>query len=227
MAVNVRVVTLGAGNSTGVPWLQCVMNPAVRCATCAVSGRVACGQSHRFPGARSCALIPTSRPCRPPLQDCLDDPSSLNVRSNPSALISFDHPDGRTRHILIDAGKTLRDFVVKQFTKLGVTHIDAVILTHPHLDAYQGLDDLRDLAPRTLLPVYLSEGCFARVAPGFNYLVQPPPTAGLFIAQIDWRIVRPFQPFVVEGLIVTPLPVEHGEPGPMLVRAAAATITAV
>lgn len=68
MAKDSRVAILGSGNSTGVPWLYCCINPSKRCATCA---------------------------------DCLANPNSLNIRNNISALVSYEHPDGRTRHILI------------------------------------------------------------------------------------------------------------------------------
>ena len=94
---------LGAGNSTGVPWLQCVINPAVQCKIC---------------------------------KNCLDDPHTKNIRNNPCALIRYAHPDGRTRNILIDCGKTFRDCVMKSFQKFGVQTIDAILITHAHADAY-------------------------------------------------------------------------------------------
>lgn len=87
-----------------------------------------------------------------------------------------------------------------------------------------GLDDLRDVSPSAPLPVYLSEVCYKRTAAAYEYLVKGAPVAGLFIACLDWRIVRPFEPFEVEGLLVTPLPVEHGEPGPMLAFEFRATV---
>lgn len=52
-------------------------------------------------------------------------------------------------------------------------------------------------------------------------------TAGsLFVSALDWRIIRGFEPFEVGGLIVTPLPVEHGELGPMLAFEFRATVPA-
>ena len=53
------------------------------------------------------------------------NPASLNVRNNVSGLLSYDHQDGRTRHILIDVGKTFRSTVMRQFKELGVSAIDA------------------------------------------------------------------------------------------------------
>ena len=68
-----RFALLGTGNSTGVPWLQCVIDPETRCSVCA---------------------------------DCMANPASKNVRNNPSGLLTYEHPDGRRRHILIDVGKS-------------------------------------------------------------------------------------------------------------------------
>ena len=183
-ARRVRFALLGTGNSTGVPWLNCVVNPHKRCAVCA---------------------------------HCMAHPStSKNVRNNPSALVSVSHPDGRDRHILIDVGKTFRDTVLRQLPRLGVSRLAAVIITHAHMDAFGGLDDLRDVSPHATLPVYLTQTCYDVVARSFSYLVTKPATRGLFIASLDWRVIQPDQPFEVEGLVVAPLRVEHGPPGPML-----------
>jgi phosphoribosyl 1,2-cyclic phosphodiesterase len=46
---------------------------------------------------------------------------------------------------MVDAGKTLRDTVLKNFPRLNISTIDALLLTHGHADAMMGLDDLRDL----------------------------------------------------------------------------------
>lgn len=178
---------LGTGNSTGVPWLHCVLSPASRCEVC---------------------------------QNCLDDPSSPNVRNNPSALVSVPQPDGSAAHVLIDVGKTFRETMLKQLPRLGVSRVAAVILTHPHADAMGGLDDLRDLAPGRPLTVYVNEATYKRASEAFAYLMPAavPASSGLFVAQIKWQIMRPWEPFVVEGtggLVCTPFPVAHGEPGSM------------
>jgi phosphoribosyl 1,2-cyclic phosphodiesterase len=178
------VALIGSGNSTAVPWLRCVVNPASSCAVCA---------------------------------GCVADPTSRNVRNNPAAVMTVAHPDGTPRNILIDVGKTFRDSVRRCFPALGVSKLDAVFITHAHADAFLGLDDLRDVESRTgRLPVYLTAGCFEVVSRAFAYLVHKPATPGLFLAQLDFIIVEPFVPFRVAGLLVVPIPVEHGPPGPML-----------
>ena len=53
----------------------------------------------------------------------------------------------RDRTILIDCGKTFREQAIEFFPKKGLRKIDALILTHHHADAIDGLDDLRGEYP--------------------------------------------------------------------------------
>jgi len=126
---------------------------------------------------------------------------------------------------MLDAGKTMRQSVMKWFPAFGVQALAAVVLTHPHADAFLGLDDLRDLSPRRVLPVYLSKRCFEVVKRVFSYLVPEGSVAkrsekcgyGLedavtgssggaasvcapattFVAMIEWRIFNEWEPFVI------------------------------
>jgi phosphoribosyl 1,2-cyclic phosphodiesterase len=141
-----------------------------------------------------------------------------NVRNNICGLLSVPHADGRVRHVLLDCGKTFRAAALGALAALGVERLDAVVLTHSHADAMGGLDDLRDVSPRTPLSVYCSETTYRRAAAAFDYLVAAAAPAALFTAMLDWRIVRAFEPFAIAdtGIIAVPLPLEHCEPGPML-----------
>jgi phosphoribosyl 1,2-cyclic phosphodiesterase len=47
------------------------------------------------------------------------------------------------RTIVIDVGKNFQAAAIEFFPKYGLRRIDAVILSHPHADAMNGLDDLR------------------------------------------------------------------------------------
>lgn len=171
----------------------------------------------RAPAAAATPCPPVPRLPRPVCAEAIADPASRNRRNNPSALLTFSaHPDGRPRNVLIDVGKTFRDAVQRCLPALGVARLDAVLLTHGHADAMMGLDDLRDVAPGHTLPVYLSRGCFDVVARAFPYLVTRPATKGLFVASLDFRIIEPWVPFEVEGLVVVPVPVDHGPPVPTL-----------
>ena len=70
---------------------------------------------------------------------CTDarQPGSLNRRTRPSVLISFNG-----HNVLIDTGP---DFHA-QATREGLTKVDAVLYTHGHADHILGMDDLRPLS---------------------------------------------------------------------------------
>jgi phosphoribosyl 1,2-cyclic phosphodiesterase len=190
---------LGSGASSSTPWLQCLI------------------------GSNCCAVC----------DDCRRNPStSKNIRNNVSALLTVPsrtsaYGVGDPHHVMIDAGKTMRQTVMKWFPAFGVQALAAVVLTHPHADAFLGLDDLRDLSPRRVLPVYLSRRCFDVVQKVFSYLVPEGSVArrnekfgyGLydseedelnkggaaamcapattFVAMIEWRIFQEWEPFVI------------------------------
>jgi phosphoribosyl 1,2-cyclic phosphodiesterase len=182
-----RFAILGSGASTGSPWLQCLISESNCCAVCA---------------------------------EARDNPSSKNNRGNVSALVSVwpapspSQPSPpRPHHVMIDAGKTMRTTVSRCFPALGVHALDAVLLSHAHADAYLGLDDLRDIAPRAPLPVYLTAQTFRVVATAFPYLADAGAPSKTFVARLDWRIITPWEPFSIPeagGLLVTPVPVAHG-----------------
>ncbi|GBG78314.1 hypothetical protein CBR_g26343 [Chara braunii] len=150
--------------------------------------------------------------------------ANKNYRCTPSAVIRFAHEDGRSRFILIDAGKTFREQVIRWFPRCDVARVDAILLTHHHADAVLGLDDVRDVqshdpvSGRIMpLPVYLSATCMSYVAKQFPYLaMQPDPVTGNTprrVSSLDWRIVEesPHVAYDIEGLMIRMLPVMHGE----------------
>ncbi|KAK3275783.1 hypothetical protein CYMTET_16104 [Cymbomonas tetramitiformis] len=109
------VIFLGTGASTGVPTITHIIQ--------GTDGK-----------GKACEVC----------QDALNS-GSRNRRNNVSILVRFCDFDGSTKHLMVDAGKTMRTAVIESFPKFGVRDIDALLLTHGHADAVLGLDDLRDL----------------------------------------------------------------------------------
>jgi phosphoribosyl 1,2-cyclic phosphodiesterase len=62
-----------------------------------------------------------------------------NYRNNPSLLLQSEN--GYTT--VIDVGKTFREGALRWFPKYNIGSIDDIILTHEHMDAAGGLDDVR------------------------------------------------------------------------------------
>eukprot|EP00808_Paulinella_micropora_P022771 g67461.t1 len=104
--------------------------------------------------------------CKGPCLEAVANPHSKNWRNNVSILIKTRQPNGECKVLMVDCGKTMRQamFVweckvlmvdcgktmrqamLQHAHRLGVSSVDAVLLTHDHADAVMGgCDDLRDL----------------------------------------------------------------------------------
>ena len=183
---------LGSGASSGVPFLGCVLEDP----------------GSGLPGC--CAV------CR----DAHEHPlSSPNRRGNVSCALRFQRPDGGGEfNVVVDCGKTFRDTVARVWPRLAppLRRVDALLLSHPHADAFMGMDCLREVAPKAQIHVYLHEPTYAHVCAAFPYLVPHGASAAAttFIANLVFHVIHPWVPFVLEGsggLVVTPVPVEHSD----------------
>ena len=102
---------------------------------------------------------------------CSDSP--FNKRLRPSALLKI-----RNKALLIDAGPDLR----VQALRLGMRHLDGLILTHAHNDHIAGLDELRCfyMYEKRPLPLLVSPETLDDIAQRFPYLFRGDPrTKGL------------------------------------------------
>ncbi|KAJ2785217.1 hypothetical protein H4R18_000668 [Coemansia javaensis] len=136
-----------------------------------------------------------------------------NRRRNTSLLVCVDHPDGRQRNILIDAGKTFYEGAIEHFAKHDIRTIDAVILTHGHADAMLGLDDLRPWTSASrLLPIYCDHDTLKVVRQTFPYMVDTSKATGSgAVSRLEFRLIESVrEPFEVCGVAFQPLRVEHG-----------------
>ena len=167
-----------------------------------------------------------------------------NYRNNPSLLIqTVGHKDNnddsrappKVQTAIIDVGKTFREGALRWFPYFGIGSLDAIILTHHHMDAMGGLDDVRGfqkLLPflpgstrprRNPMPLYLSKLCHKELQQRFPWLVPPPPeerqanmddskpVVKRDTASFDISVFENYMPMhVFDNLSVTPLPVWHG-----------------
>eukprot|EP00026_Physarum_polycephalum_P009791 Phypoly_transcript_09927.p1 GENE.Phypoly_transcript_09927~~Phypoly_transcript_09927.p1 ORF type:complete len:317 (+),score=34.87 Phypoly_transcript_09927:388-1338(+) len=192
-----EVIFLGTGTSEGVPRVSCLL-----------------------------ADPPTCDVCKQAVQ-----PGNKNRRRNTGLIIKHPHPDGRPRVIMVDVGKFFWHSAIEWLAKHKVKVIDAIVITHDHFDAIGGMDDLRDFT-RTKgapIPIYLRQSDYNSLKTMFPYLTNGEPTLYHKLSETDVRksleynsmvarivpdlnyiIIDPSSPFVVEGLEFTPLPVYHG-----------------
>ncbi|MBC8164171.1 MAG: MBL fold metallo-hydrolase [Roseiflexaceae bacterium] len=129
-------------------------------------------------------------------------PHPHNRRLRTSALLKV-----AGKQLLIDAGPDLR----QQLLAAQVDRLDAVLLTHAHADHVAGLDDLRPLnmAQRSVMPLYGSAQTLADVRARFDYAFSDS-SAGSTRPQLELNAVQPGTPFLLDGLEVLPLAIEHG-----------------
>lgn len=161
--------------------------------------------------------------------------TNKNYRNNPALVISHcTCTNEDPKNIIIDVGKTFREGALRWFPEHCITSLDAILLTHHHMDAAGGLDDVRGFqkmtqrgtyhkAPRMIpMPLHLSQFCLDDVAQRFPWLFpqqQPSYKTGMgnkpaverHVASFDVQVFQDYQPMTVAGLSMVPLPVWHGD----------------
>ncbi|KAI1791638.1 beta-lactamase-like protein [Ganoderma leucocontextum] len=100
------------------------------------------GPSATLPHVDCLTAQPDAKPCRTCLST-LTPEGRKNKRRNTSAALRVRGRDGQLKTIVIDVGKSFLPAATEWFPKYGLRHIDAVLITHAHADAMNGLDDLR------------------------------------------------------------------------------------
>ncbi|KAF9270572.1 hypothetical protein L218DRAFT_849070 [Marasmius fiardii PR-910] len=183
-----ELIFLGTGTSSSVPSISCLTQPP----------------DAETPGCTTC--LSTLKP-----------EGKKNIRRNTSAVVKVKDKSGQTITIVIDAGKTFQAAALEWFPKFGLRRIDALLLTHPHADAMNGLDDLRGWtlggSIQDHVDVYLSQTTFQEVKRSFPYLVAKEfASGGGDVPEFIWHIIEDGVPFEINetGVFVTPFSVQHG-----------------
>ena len=104
--------------------------------------------------------------------------------------------------LLIDCGPDFRT----QMLRASDDNLDAVLLTHIHYDHVAGLDDLRAYCFERPFPLYARADVIELLRKRIPYCFSSDPYPG--VAQFETHVIGD-EPFLVEGVKVTPIPVMH------------------
>lgn len=130
------------------------------------------------------------------------DPNTPENNRTRSAMLL--EKDGVT--ILFDSGPEIR----LQLLRAGVKQIDAIVYTHNHYDHMGGADDLRALLQNDehgTIPVYGLQRDLESFKHSLKYLFQHTENAEHFVL----NNIKPFTPFDIKGIKITPILQYHGE----------------
>jgi len=130
-----------------------------------------------------------------------DDPRDKRLRVS----ILLEHDD---KKILVDTSIDFR----QQALRAKIDYLDAILITHCHVDHVFGLDDIRPLNFRHgAMPIFANEIAWTDLRRIFRYIFNPTHFGG-GLPQLVPHIVTPNAPFMIsENLTVTPLEVIHGK----------------
>lgn len=110
------------------------------------------------------------------------------------------------KSILIDTSPDLR----QQALRYGIDKIDAIFYTHEHADHVNGIDEIRPFFrnSNTAISIYWHQRVKLEVSKRFSYIFSANPYPGM--PQINDTVLSDFQNFQLDELLITPLPIRHG-----------------
>lgn len=141
-----------------------------------------------------------------------DPANPKNRRSRAAAMVERIAENGERTTIVIDTGPDFR----AQMLAASVTHIDAVIYTHPHADHIHGLDDLRSyvLEQRHRIPIYADDNTLLRLKQGFGYCFETP-LGSSYPPILKSNLIDHLTPLTIDGrggsIRLLPLTQQHGD----------------
>jgi Metal-dependent hydrolases of the beta-lactamase superfamily I len=134
-------------------------------------------------------------------ETCLsDDPRDKRLRVS----VLIEHAG---KKVLVDTSVDFR----QQALRAKITYLDAILITHCHVDHVFGLDDIRPLNFRYgAMGVYANEIAWKDLRRIFQYIFQPTHFGGGLPQLIPHTVVKNAPFCIGKDLVVTPLEVIHG-----------------
>ncbi|GAA0881204.1 MBL fold metallo-hydrolase [Algoriphagus jejuensis] len=114
------------------------------------------------------------------------------------------HVEAEGVSLVVDTGPDFR----MQMLRSGIRRLDAILFTHEHKDHTGGLDDIRpfNFSQQKDMPIFGSKNVLKQIRREYAYVFSPKKYPG--VPQIE-QIEIDENPFCVNGLAVTPIPVLH------------------
>ena len=141
-----------------------------------------------------------------------DPANPKNRRRRCSILVEQTASNGGVTRVLVDTSPDLR----QQLLDENVDRLDAILITHPHADHINGIDDVRPLVimARHRIALHMDEATAAHVRRSFSYIFETPP-GSQYPPLLDHKPVASAVPLTLDGpggqIAAVPFQLQHGE----------------